>query len=190
MLSVNVGFEESLAFVLRMEGGLVNDPNDTGGLTNKGITQRVYDVYRMTVGGPQRSVRDITDDEVHEVYYSRYWAEGNCDSMCFPLSLVHFDSCVNAGVQQSNKLLQRALNVESDGMFGPQTRAAIKLACKDQSSGYVASSRYMLERVFFYDSLDETRPENTRFLTKLWLKRIRSLYKEIDKLSVSLVFNK
>lgn len=40
------GFEPALAFVLRWEGGFVDNPADPGGRTNKGITQKVYDAWR------------------------------------------------------------------------------------------------------------------------------------------------
>ena len=35
-------FEKTLKFILQREGGYVNDPNDLGGETNKGITYRTY----------------------------------------------------------------------------------------------------------------------------------------------------
>ncbi len=42
----STAFSESLPFVLRWEGGYVNHPNDPGGATNKGVTQKVYDGWR------------------------------------------------------------------------------------------------------------------------------------------------
>jgi lysozyme family protein len=43
-------FERALAAVLVHEGGYVNHPKDPGGATNKGVTQRVYDDYRLGRG--------------------------------------------------------------------------------------------------------------------------------------------
>ena len=47
LLGVNMkgNFERALAMVLRHEGGFVNHPNDPGGMTNKGITKKVYDAF-------------------------------------------------------------------------------------------------------------------------------------------------
>ena len=42
-------FEECLARVLKHEGGFVNDPVDRGGMTNLGVTKRVWEEF---VGHP------------------------------------------------------------------------------------------------------------------------------------------
>ena len=42
-------FEKMLKFVLQREGGYVNDPNDLGGETNKGITHTTYNSYQYKV---------------------------------------------------------------------------------------------------------------------------------------------
>lgn len=46
----NDNFEKMLKFVLEKEGGYVNDPNDLGGETNKGITTATYNAYRTRKG--------------------------------------------------------------------------------------------------------------------------------------------
>jgi lysozyme family protein len=50
-------FGRALAFVLKVEGGYTNDPEDRGGATNKGILQRVYDIYRKAEGLRSADVR-------------------------------------------------------------------------------------------------------------------------------------
>lgn len=176
-------FDETLNFVLKEEGGLANDADDHGGLTNKGIRQSTYDDYRHNLELPYQSVRMIKDEELYEIYFNLYWTAGKCDQMNFPINLVHMDACVNSGVRQANKLLQRALDVEDDGVIGKQTIAALNLA--KGTGAFIVAQRYLLERVFFYDSLDETDSSQTKFLTRMWLKRIKHLYKEIDRLSTS-----
>ena len=49
-------FIDALPFVLQWEGGYVNHPNDPGGATNKGVTQKVYDAWRAKNGLPAREV--------------------------------------------------------------------------------------------------------------------------------------
>lgn len=180
---MQASFTEIIRYILVEEGGFVNDPNDSGGPTNKGVTQNVYDSYRLEIGSAQRTVKEITDDELYEIYFNLYWASGACDKMCFPLNIVHMDSCVQHGVQRALEILQSVLNVEVDGLLGPHTKEAINLSCQSTDKAYLVAYRYILARVFYYDTLDEKHPERTKFLTNLWLKRMKHLYKEIDKLS-------
>src|SRR5271157_422107 len=67
-------FEESLDFVLKAEGGYVDNPLDKGSPTNKGITQNVYDNFRVnrTLPSPTRSVLYIDNLEVQEIYNKEY----------------------------------------------------------------------------------------------------------------------
>jgi lysozyme family protein len=69
----SAAFEASLPFVLRWEGGFVDHPNDPGGRTNKGVTQRVYDAWRKRQGLPVRDVKRLDDTELHRIYESGYW---------------------------------------------------------------------------------------------------------------------
>lgn len=90
-------FERALAFTLKWEGGKVDDPDDPGGRTNMGITQTTYDNWNTAKGAPWADVWGITPTEVANIYRVEYWEEGHCEPLYWPLSLVHFDSCVQFG---------------------------------------------------------------------------------------------
>lgn len=120
------GFARALPRVLAHEGGYVNDPHDPGGATNKGITCRVYDAYRMRKGLPTRDVRDIEGSEISGIYKLQYWDAVKGDELPPGLDYVLFDGAVNSGAAQSIKWLQRALGqVAVDGQIGQATLAAI-----------------------------------------------------------------
>jgi lysozyme family protein len=161
------------------EGGLANIPGDTGGLTNFGITSMRYDEYRDNRGLERRSVREITENEVFDIY-NEYWIESHAFELRWPLDLVHFAFSFNAGITRGIKLLQRALNLIPDGIVGHDTKGAINLACSNPGLCHTAAYRLLLEQVFFYDSLDEGHPEKTKFVTGFWLKRLKHIYDEID----------
>lgn len=122
--------QASLDKVLVHEGGYVNHPDDPGGPTNKGVTQRVYDDYREGRGLPRRSVKKITAAEVFEVYDRRYWDLIKGDHLPIGVDYVVFDGAVNSGVSQSAKWLQRALGSryagKVDGIIGPTTLDAVR----------------------------------------------------------------
>src|SRR5689334_4156851 len=110
-------FTTSLQFVLKWEGGYVNDPADPGGATNLGITQKTYDTARAQKGMPSQPVRGITEPEAQDIYRAHYWAPLKCDSLPPALDLVMFDTGVNMGLKEAVKLLQLCLNVTADGTW-------------------------------------------------------------------------
>lgn len=120
------GFYQALPIVLKMEGGYVDDPDDRGGATNYGITQNTYDVWNGSRNQTKRPVREITKDEVEQIYHERYWLEGKCDAIPWPLSAAHFDACVNHGVHRAARMIQEAAGVATDGKLGPISIGAIQ----------------------------------------------------------------
>lgn len=170
-------FDQCLAFVLKQEGGYVNDPSDSGGATNCGITQAVYDDYRARSGRNRQPVVGITAPEVADIYRARYWKAVAGDSLAVGLDLVVFDAAVNHGVKQASKFLQRALGVDDDGFIGQQT---ISAAVKDNVSGMTPKviGDIIDQRRDFYEELVKSKPQNKKFI-KGWLNRLESLKKEI-----------
>lgn len=116
----------ALDFTLRWEGGYVNDPDDPGGATNKGVTQAVYDTWRAKQKLPKQPVRKIAQSEVMAIYENGYWNACQCGGLPAPVDLVVFDSAVNCGVGRAARWLQRALGVAEDGNIGPRTLAAAR----------------------------------------------------------------
>lgn len=101
-------FKKALAFVLKWEGGFVDDPDDKGGATNKGITQNTYNAYLKQKGLPQKSVKNITQSEVEAIYYSRYWIVAKCNTMTKQFAVLAFDTAVNMGVGRVSQFLKAA----------------------------------------------------------------------------------
>ncbi len=171
-------FQRALAFVLKAEGGYTNHPADRGGPTNKGILQREYDQYRRRKGLPTADVRDILNAEVEDIYLHDYWFAGRCDRMPWPVSLAHFDACVNTGVTQAAKFLQRTVRTRSDGLIGPLTLGALTAAVERESAGALAG-RLARQRIAFYRELARHDPEQRAFL-KGWLNRVGMLAAEVS----------
>lgn len=160
------GFFQALPFVLDMEGGYVNNPNDPGGATNQGITQGTYDAWRKSKGLPHATVRHITTEEVQAIYHERYWVDGHCDALPWPLSMAHFDACVNHGIRNATRILQRALAVTDDGIIGPITEAAI-----DEASPEKLMNSMTWERLRFYYRICQRRTASRVFLLG-WIRRL------------------
>ena len=163
------GFDAALAFVLRWEGGLVDNPKDPGGRTNKGVTQAVYDNWRRQQGLSCQDVALIDGAEVTAIYRAQYWAPAGCESLTTPLALVEFDTAVNMGVKRAVRFLQAAVNCTVDGSFGPTTREAV--ATCDSGGALVA---YCDARAGYYQSLVAQKPDLQQF-EKGWLNRLNAL---------------
>lgn len=161
-------FEKALGFALRWEGGFSDHPNDPGGRTMKGVTQRTYDAWLAKQGKSGIDVRDISKGEVEAIYQDGYWLAANCADLRPDLDVVQFDTAVNMGPNRSVKMLQTAVGVSVDGGFGPVTKAACT-ACDPPE----IIARYCEIRESFYRRI-ATRPGQHVFL-KGWLNRLNDL---------------
>ncbi len=162
-------FGSALPFVLRWEGGLVDHPADPGGRTNRGITQRVYDVWRGAQSQPVRDVGLLEDAEMRAIYETGYWLPARSDLLADGLDLVQFDTAVNMGVRRAVRLLQLAVACAVDGSFGPATREAAQTC--DVASTLV---KYCDAREKFYRALVEKDAKLGVFL-KGWVNRLDAL---------------
>jgi len=117
-------WEEAFAHVLKYEGGYVNHPNDPGGMTNLGVTKRVWEEW---TGKPatEADMRALTPAMVGPLYKKRYWDAVRGDDLPSGVDLCVFDCAVNAGVGRASRFLQQAVGVDADGKIGPMTISAV-----------------------------------------------------------------
>lgn len=124
-------FEQSLAWLLRHEGGFVDHPEDPGGMTNKGITAKTYERWLSEVVDNEAEVteevmRNIPDNHVKQIYREEYWLKISGDNLPSGLDHAIFDWAVNSGPGRSARAIQKIVNVKADGDIGPKTLAAIR----------------------------------------------------------------
>ena len=120
-------FEQCLALVLKEEGGFVNNPKDPGGMTNLGVTKKVWEAY---VGHPvdESAMRALGPQDVAPLYKKQYWDKISGDSLPFGVDYATFDMAVNSGVTRAAKTLQQVLGVAQDGQVGEATINACEAA--------------------------------------------------------------
>lgn len=119
----SASFEPALTCVLRHEGGYSDHPNDPGGATMMGITQKTLSDWRGQ-GVTKAEVRALARPEVAAIYRARYWNAVRADDLPAGLDLAVFDFAVNSGPLRAIRMLQRVLDVTVDGLLGPATLAA------------------------------------------------------------------
>lgn len=125
--------------VLSHEGGYVHDPRDAGGETKWGISKRSY---------PLLDIAALTRDEAKAIYRRDFW-EPVCkhtDDAALRFQLL--DAAVNHGHGNATRMLQRAIGVADDGLFGPISRAALS-----RMDPHDAHLLFMAERFEFWAKL-------------------------------------
>ena len=145
-------FDACLVSVLREEGDVSDNKLDPGGLTRKGVTQRVYDAYRRSKGLDPRSVRLIEDTEVSDIYRNGYWDKINGDALPACLALCVFHAAVNSGPIPACRLVQGIVGAVQDGSIGGETLKAIQ-AFSTANGIAELIRRYQNGRRSFYKSL-------------------------------------
>jgi len=162
--------------LIEREGGYVNHPNDKGGPTRFGITERVARAH-----GYSGAMALLPRDEAAAIYRRLYWLRPRFDEIAKRAPQVAaelFDTGANMGPAVATTFLQRALtalnrngkdypDLVPDGRAGPRTLAALDgfFAARGRRSGEIVLLRALEalkgER---YLRLAERRPANEAFL--------------------------
>ena len=165
-------WDEALRHILKYEGGYVNHPADPGGMTNLGVTKRVWEEW---TGKPATEVdmRALTPEMVGPLYKTRYWDAVRGDDLPSGIDLCVFDAAVNAGVGRASKFLQQAVGVTADGQIGPKTVEATTAKPADE-----IVAKFCDLREAHYKSL----PTFATF-GKGWMRRLASVESEAQTLT-------
>jgi len=166
---MKLNFDTAFEYVLKSEGGYVNDPADRGGETNLGVTKKAWMSFLKVKELPINAMKELTKEKVKPFYRSMYWDAVRSDDLPSGIDYVAFDFAVNAGPVQCVKLLQRALGVTDDGIIGQGTLAAIKAA---DPKKFLES--FNAEKEKFYRKIVSNKPEQSKFL-KGWISRIHAV---------------
>ncbi|GDT12293.1 TPA: glycoside hydrolase family 108 protein [Escherichia coli] len=127
--------DEIFDAVLGKEGGYVNHPDDKGGPTKWGITEKVARAH-----GYQGDMRDLNRGQALEILEADYWYGPRFDHVATLSPDIAAELCdtgVNMGPSVATKMLQRWLNVfnqkgmlypdiVADGGIGPRTINALR----------------------------------------------------------------
>jgi len=140
-------FPEAYEITLKHEGGYVNDPDDVGGETYKGISRKyhpswpgwkIVDSAKSTPSFPDcikynSELNSMIMEFYRASYWDRFWGD-QIISQAIAIEL--FDTAVNMGVTRAVKFLQSGLNllnrnqlnypdIVEDGKFGRATMNAL-----------------------------------------------------------------
>lgn len=126
-----------LPFILKSEGGFVNDPADAGGATNKGVTIATWrNVGYDKDGDNDIDVKDLkllTDADVkNRVLKPHYWDRWKADQIQSQKVANILVDWVWASGTHGIVIPQRLLGVKADGIVGNKTLSAVNFADPEQ----------------------------------------------------------
>lgn len=173
---IMASFEQALAKTLRNEGGYVNDPDDPGGETYKGIARKIFstwegwpviDAQKRLSGFPTSLENNYElQDKISQFYKTHFWDrllgdQLGDDHVAYSL----FDFAVNAGAGTSVVLAQHVADVHADGVMGPATVQAINAM---QPEHFLAS--FTVAKVVRYIAIVNQRPTSRKYFFG-WVSR-------------------
>lgn len=128
--------DKLLPYILKWEGGFVNDPLDKGGATNKGVTIATWRKCGYDKTGDGKidvdDLRLISDADVRDrVLRPHYWNRWKADKIkSQKVANILVDWVWGSGLN-GIKYPQKILGVTADGIVGPKTLAAVNNANPD-----------------------------------------------------------
>ena len=161
-------------FILKWEGGFVNDPDDLGGATNMGVTIGAW----KSCGYDKDGDGDIDVDDLHlltredvvnrvlKPYYWDRWKADEIKSQSVANILVDF---VWASGAHGIRIPQQLLGVSVDGVVGPKTISAVNSKNSRELFDMIRIARFD-----FIEDICRKRPANNKF-KRGWMNRINDL---------------
>lgn len=158
-------FYRALQKVLTYEGGYSNHPDDRGGATRWGISEREF---------PDLDLSQLTYTQMQQLYREKYWDPLRLDEISVEaIADEVFEQAVNFGIGRAAANVQRALNyfreqgIAVDGVIGSLTLAAIN-SCK--YPGYLLTVLNGIQIARYFEIVDSDPSQ--KVFTRGWLKRV------------------
>ena len=185
-------FLQAFEKLVNIEGGYVNDPQDAGGETYKGVSRRHHPTWqgwrRIDNAKSDSSFpQNLEDDQplqtlISAFYKKHYWDRIAGDKIPDQsIAEEVFDTGVNMGMRRAARYLQESINLLDrnqsidlvvDGNIGNKTiRALKKNLSADTSNQYVLLFLNIFQGQRYIEVL-KLNPVNEKF-ARGWLKRVQ-----------------
>ncbi len=184
-------FYKAIPYVLKHEGGLSNDKDDKGGITNFGISYsflknaaaKEKDIMKEVDLNHNNKidsydVRYMTKKEAQDLYKKEFWDKYGYGAINYqPLATKILDISVNMGPTKATSLLRKACKgynyplVDSKSPYLRKHEADFLNSLPVVEQDKIISNIITLS-IDFYEYLAKKNPSQRKFL-KGWIKRAR-----------------
>jgi len=162
-------FTSAFQLMIVNEGGYVNDPDDPGGETYKGVARKIFskwsgwtnvDMLKRQSGFPANLDQDPDlQQAVSDFYRVNFWDVMNGDQLSNQdIASSIFDFGVNAGIRTSVSLAQMVVGTEPDGVIGPQSISSIN----DFNPEHFLAS-FTVAKIARYINIVKKRPTSRKY---------------------------
>jgi type VI secretion system secreted protein VgrG len=176
-------FSQSIDYILKSEGGFVNDPDDPGGATNMGVTLKSAIAHSNKFGKPNirtvEQLKAMTVQEASLIYEMGWWRFGGISDRRLATKLLDISINMDAPMYANRysaavEMLQcvlalRGEKLDIDGLIGPKTLQAANSYSADD---LIIGLSYALAGD--YRRIAQNRPASRKFL-KGWLSRAKKV---------------
>ncbi len=185
-------FAQAYTVIAAHEGGYVNDVDDRGGETYKGISRRFHpdwmgwkriDAAKRDSAFPRNLGSDAyLDNMVRRFYKKQYWDKFSGDTLSDQqIATELFDVGVNMGVRRAVRFLQDSLNllnrderdyadITADGVFGPVTAGVLRTYLRqDRQPRHLLRLMNILQGDLYVEAM-RAHPPQEKF-ARGWLAR-------------------
>lgn len=159
-------FDAYVEYVLMAEGEHSDHPEDRGGETQHGFSEKF--LRSIGMGG-----QTITRDRAISLYRRYFWEGYQCHQMHPFVGWCACDAYVNHSPGTAALLIQQGLGVEVDGKVGPKTLQAAKTP-----NTRLFWQRYRAARIDFYQDIVDNDPSQVSFI-RGWNDRLHKLVEAI-----------
>ena len=153
-------------FILKWEGGFVDDPLDRGGATNKGITLKTFQ-YHFGKNKTVNDLKNITDEQWFEIFKEDFWDRWKADEIKNQSIANILVDWVWASGKYGITNAQRILKVPVDGVVGSKTIEAIN----NYPNQRMLFGKILTERLAYVNKIVKANPSQKKFLNG-WKNRI------------------
>ena len=147
----------SIQKTLVNEGGYVDNPNDSGGPTKYGITERDL---------PGEDIEKLTPERATAYYLENYWKPHYSEIESQDVANKLFDLGVLFGVGEAIKLAQTVLKITADGAFG-----LISLGSLNEAEPISFIQAFKTAFVSHAIGIADAKPQDREFLAG-WIERV------------------
>jgi lysozyme family protein len=169
-------FKHAISIVSRQEGGLVNDEDDKGGITNLGISLRWLKSVGESIDDDEDvdadDIRALTHKKAHELYRKYWWDKYRYNELKdLQIATKMFSLSVNMGPTRAHKILQQSINrlnsraITIDGLIG-----GITIGAANKITPYILLEEIRLNAAHFYLNLAWDNEDYRKYLLG-WMKR-------------------